>query len=136
MMIAAKRKERVNGAYHGRLRPRCKSALDSRIVGPKGRDMPRILSFTSGPAAWQALLADPNKHWRTGYSARTLAHCWEAADGFPPEVSVALKNAARAFGRSADPAHAPGPSTHAMVSSGWKGRGRGPALDLPKVKRV
>lgn len=32
------------------------------------------------------MLADPVKHWRTGYSARTLAYCWEAADGFPPEV--------------------------------------------------
>jgi hypothetical protein len=50
----------------------------------------RILHFTSGPASWQALLADPTKHWRTRYSARTLAHSWEAADGFPPEVSTAF----------------------------------------------
>lgn len=49
--------------------------------------MPRILAFTSGPQDWQALLADPVKHWKTGYSARTLAHCWEAADGFPSEVA-------------------------------------------------
>jgi Domain of unknown function (DUF6946) len=33
----------------------------------------------------------PIKHWKTGYSARTLAHCWEAADGFPPEISQALR---------------------------------------------
>lgn len=52
--------------------------------------MPHILSFTKGPTDWQRLLADPSKHWRTGYSARTLAHCWEAADGFPSEVSLAL----------------------------------------------
>lgn len=52
--------------------------------------MPRILSFTTGPHDWQALLADPAKHWRTGFSARTLAHCWEAADGFPAEVGHAL----------------------------------------------
>lgn len=50
--------------------------------------MPRILSFTSGPHDWQALLSDPVKHWKSGYSARTLAHCWEAADGFPAEVSL------------------------------------------------
>lgn len=31
-----------------------------------------------------------------GYSARTLAHCWESADGFPPEVSSA-------FGDATDP---------------------------------
>ena len=36
-------------------------------------------------------MADPAKHWRTGYSARTLAHCWEAADGFPPEVAEAFQ---------------------------------------------
>jgi hypothetical protein len=56
------------------------------------QNMPRILSFTTGPHDWQALLADPAKHWRTGYSARTLAHCWEAADGFPREVAKALSH--------------------------------------------
>ncbi len=56
----------------------------------------RILAFTSGPEDWQALLADPVKHWRTGYSARTLAHCWEAADGLPTEVE-------RVIGKAADP---------------------------------
>ena len=30
------------------------------------------------------------KQWKAGYSARTLAHCWEAADGFPSEVAQAL----------------------------------------------
>ncbi len=52
--------------------------------------MSKILAFTSGPDDWQALLSDPVKHWRSGYSARTLAYCWEAADGFPPEVAQAL----------------------------------------------
>ena len=52
--------------------------------------MPRILTFTTGPSDWQRLLADPMKHWRSGYSARTLAHCWEAEDGFPAEVSMAF----------------------------------------------
>lgn len=50
--------------------------------------MRKIYGPTSGPQSWQALLADPLKHWRTGYSARTLAHCWEAADGLPPEVAA------------------------------------------------
>lgn len=50
--------------------------------------MPRILHFTTGPQDWQALLADPQKHWRTGFSARTLAHCWEAANGVPAEVQA------------------------------------------------
>jgi hypothetical protein len=46
---------------------------------------------------WKHLLADPEKHWRTGYSAKALAYCWEGADGFPPEIS-------RLFGESNIPA--------------------------------
>jgi len=46
--------------------------------------------FTSGPEDWRALLADPEKHWRKGYSARTLAYCWEDTDGLPPEVAAAF----------------------------------------------
>jgi len=52
--------------------------------------MPRILAFTSGPKDWQSLLADPEKHWKSGFSARTLAHSWEAADGFPSEVATSM----------------------------------------------
>jgi hypothetical protein len=51
--------------------------------------MPRILPFTTGPEDWRALLANPN-HWKTGRSARTLAHCWEAASGFPSEITTAF----------------------------------------------
>ena len=42
---------------------------------------------TSGPECWKPLLADPEKQWQRGYSARTLAHAWEAADGLPPEIA-------------------------------------------------
>jgi len=31
---------------------------------------------------WKQLLADPEKHWKTGFSARTFAHCWEEANVF------------------------------------------------------
>lgn len=50
--------------------------------------MRRLYVPTVDAQSWQALLADPDKHWRTGYSARTLAHCWEAADGLPPEIAA------------------------------------------------
>lgn len=50
-------------------------------------EMKKIHTPTEGPESWRRLLADPVKHWRTGYSARTLAYCWEAADGLPPEVA-------------------------------------------------
>lgn len=39
------------------------------------------------PEDWQQLLAKPNLHWKTGYSAKSLAHCWTEARGFPPEVA-------------------------------------------------
>jgi len=52
--------------------------------------MSRIYVPTSGPEGWRSLLADPQKHWVPGYSARTLAYCWEAQDGFPPEIATAL----------------------------------------------
>jgi hypothetical protein len=55
--------------------------------------MGAIFPFHSRPADWQALLANPAMQWRTGFSARTLAHCWAAADGFPPEVASALSAA-------------------------------------------
>jgi hypothetical protein len=43
---------------------------------------------TTRPDDWQGLLTDPHLHWRTGYSARTLAYCWEhyKERGFPPEI--------------------------------------------------
>jgi hypothetical protein len=41
---------------------------------------------------WAQLLSDPEKHWRTGYSARTLAHSWQSADGFPPEIQEAFSH--------------------------------------------
>lgn len=48
----------------------------------------RIYVPTLGPPDWQRLLADPTKHWKAGYSARALAQCWEAASGWPPEISA------------------------------------------------
>jgi hypothetical protein len=53
----------------------------------KGDGMQKIYIPSAGPESWQTLLADPGKQWRTGYSARALAHCWEAAKGLPPEVA-------------------------------------------------
>ena len=52
--------------------------------------MTKIYVPSTGPDAWKRLLADPDKHWATGYSARSLAHCWEGVDGFPPEITAAL----------------------------------------------
>lgn len=51
----------------------------------------RIYLPTSGPADWRRLLADPSKQWRSGFSAKTLAHSWEAAGGLPPEIASMLR---------------------------------------------
>lgn len=55
--------------------------------------MSRILIPSCGPADWKRLLAKPDLHWATGYSARTLAHCWEEASGIPMEVKSLLEGA-------------------------------------------
>ena len=48
--------------------------------------MKPIVVPTHGVQDWQARLTDPTKHWRTGYSARALAHAWEDAGGLLLEV--------------------------------------------------
>jgi hypothetical protein len=42
----------------------------------------------TGPESWSDLLADRQKQWKTGYSAKTLAYCWAAAAGLPPEIGA------------------------------------------------
>ena len=53
--------------------------------------MTKIFTPSVGPGDWKALLADPDKHWSRGFSARTLAHSWEDTDSFPPEIVSVLK---------------------------------------------
>ena len=52
--------------------------------------MTRIFIPAEQPDDWQRFLAEPALQWKTGYSARTLAHCWHAADGFPAEIDRVL----------------------------------------------
>lgn len=53
--------------------------------------MNKVYIPASSPDDWAKFLAEPVKHWKTGYSARTLAHSWHEADGFPTEVRAALE---------------------------------------------
>ena len=55
--------------------------------------MSNILVPSRGPDDWKQFLAQPDLHWSTGYSARTLAHSWEAATGAPPEVADLMAQA-------------------------------------------
>jgi hypothetical protein len=53
--------------------------------------MSKVYIPTVGPDDWKRLLAEPTKQWRTGFSAKTLAHCWERANGMPPEIASMLR---------------------------------------------
>ena len=52
--------------------------------------MGKVLIPATCAEDWRHLLADPEKHWKQGYSARTIAHCWQEADGFPRKVKSVL----------------------------------------------
>jgi hypothetical protein len=45
---------------------------------------------TKGPNSWKSFLAQPDKQWVTGFSAKTMAHCWEDQNGFPKEFNKVL----------------------------------------------
>lgn len=50
----------------------------------------KIYIPASKPEDWQQLLSEPQKHWKKGYSARSLASCWQAAEGIPKDVESIL----------------------------------------------
>lgn len=45
----------------------------------------------SKPEDWKTFLADPDKQWKTGYSAKTLAYCWQDANNFPESIRKVFK---------------------------------------------
>lgn len=53
----------------------------------------RILVPTEGPETWRRFLADPEKQWKSGYSALSTAYSWEKADGLPPEIQALFEGA-------------------------------------------
>ena len=52
--------------------------------------MTMIYVPASGPEDWRKLLADPEKHWRPGYSAQATAQAWQSANGLPTEIAAIL----------------------------------------------
>lgn len=44
------------------------------------------------PEEWKQFLAEPDKQWRTGYSAKALAYSWHEARDFPSEVKRVFRN--------------------------------------------
>lgn len=52
--------------------------------------MSKILIPTKSAEDWKQFLAEPDKHWKRGYSARAIAYCWQEADGLPDDVKKVL----------------------------------------------
>jgi len=50
----------------------------------------KVLIPALSPDDWKQFLADPEKQWKTGYSARSMAYCWQEADGIPQDVAAVL----------------------------------------------
>jgi hypothetical protein len=65
--------------------------------------MQRIFVHTKGPKDWRRVLAQPRKHWKKGYSARALAHCWEEREGFPVEIERLFAESGHAAFRDIEP---------------------------------
>lgn len=53
--------------------------------------MGKYYTSTKGVLSWKELLADPEKHWKPGYSAYELAYSWEDANNLPACVEKAFK---------------------------------------------
>ena len=45
--------------------------------------MGKVYIPATNPEDWKQFLAEPEKHWKSGYSARSLAYCWHESDGIP-----------------------------------------------------
>jgi len=52
--------------------------------------MGKIFIPCDNAECWKPLLAD-KKHWKKGFSARTLAYSWQEANGFPESINNVLK---------------------------------------------
>ena len=52
--------------------------------------MSKIFVEVQNPEDWKAFLASPT-HWKKGYSAMSLACCWQEAAGFPESILNAFK---------------------------------------------
>ena len=64
-----------------------------RIQQQRKNHMPHIYIPASSPDDWQQFLAEPEKQWRTGFSARATAYAWQEAKGFPEEIATLFDSA-------------------------------------------
>lgn len=53
--------------------------------------MNNIYMPTGQPEDWKRFLAKPDLHWKSEYSAKELAYCWENSNGFPTSIERVIK---------------------------------------------
>ena len=61
------------------------------MLNVKRKMTSHILVPAAGPEDWRQFLAEPDKQWKSGFSAKTLAYCWHDAGGMPPEIVSVLE---------------------------------------------
>ena len=71
--------------------PKSELAPSSSAPPPRPHAAARIVVASETAESWANGLADPGKQWKTGYSAKTLAACWQASDDFPVSVRAVFK---------------------------------------------
>ena len=54
--------------------------------------MSKFFIPANNPEDWKLLLAEPGKHWKDEYSAKSLAYCWQGVNDFPKSVKKVFKN--------------------------------------------
>lgn len=69
-------------------------SLTASVFG--GPELP-IFIPTRTAEDWKQFLAQPDKQWKKGYSARTFAYCWQEANGFPGSVKTVLNEASNSL---------------------------------------
>lgn len=54
--------------------------------------MSKFFIPANNPEDWKCLLAKPSMHWKDGYSAKSLAYCWQGANDFPKSVKKVFRH--------------------------------------------
>jgi len=54
--------------------------------------MSKFFIPANNPEDWKLLLAKPDKQWKTGYSAKSLAYCWQKTNDFPRSIKRVFRD--------------------------------------------
>jgi hypothetical protein len=59
---------------------------------PRAQRRKNIFVPSTGPDSWRQLLMEPDKQWRVGYSAHSIASAWEEGAGLPGHLGTAFES--------------------------------------------